>query len=181
MFLGARVLHAFNDSLLLIVSFQAKWEKRERPICERCNKEEASITLIPAHKQIIIINTWKHIYMYVCMYVCLFTNTIRMQAVKKMPHEIDGLWKLTCESCIPKIAEDIENAKKAKEQLAITAGLELAAKLQVDTRIECRYDGGRDYFPGKISAIHAETKTFDIAYDDGDSEKNVPPHFIRLA
>ena len=98
-----------------------------------------------------------------------------------MPHDLGGAWKLTCKSCIPKIAIDIAKAKEEKEKLAITAGLEIVPKLKKGTRIECRYAGDKEWFPGEISAVHSDTKKFDIAYDDGDAEQNVAPHFIRLA
>ena len=97
-----------------------------------------------------------------------------------MAHTLNGKWKLTCKSCIPKIAEDIKKAEGEKKNLEVAEGLKLAAKLQVGVKIECRYMGDKEWFPGKISAVHADTTKFDIAYDDGDAEKNVAPHLIRL-
>ena len=49
--------------------------------------------------------------------------------------------------------------------------------LSVGDVVTCRYGGGEDAFPGQISAAHADG-TYDIAYDDGDSEANIARSLI---
>merc|ERR1712100_160531 len=49
--------------------------------------------------------------------------------------------------------------------------------LGVGDLVTCRYGGGEDAFPGKISSAHADG-TYDVAYDDGDSESNVARSLI---
>ena len=38
---------------------------------------------------------------------------------------------------------------------------------------------GTSWFAGRITAAHGDG-AFDVAYDDGDEEKLVPPRFIRM-
>ena len=49
--------------------------------------------------------------------------------------------------------------------------------LDVGDLVTCRYGGGEDAFPGKISLVHTDG-TYDVAYDDGDSETNVARFLI---
>ena len=44
--------------------------------------------------------------------------------------------------------------------------------------VEAKYRGREKYYPGKISRDRGEGK-YDIAYDDGDREKNVEARLIR--
>jgi len=44
--------------------------------------------------------------------------------------------------------------------------------------VEARYQAGDHYFPGRIQSAYIDN-TFDILYDDGDTEKRVPHDFIR--
>jgi hypothetical protein len=46
-------------------------------------------------------------------------------------------------------------------------------------KIEARYGGGTEYFPGTIGFIHVQTQAADIMYDDGDGESGVPFALIR--
>ena len=55
---------------------------------------------------------------------------------------------------------------------------ERSAKAAFST-VEARRQGGTDYYPGVISHVHSDG-TYDIAYDDGDSEQHVPDKFVRL-
>ena len=41
--------------------------------------------------------------------------------------------------------------------------------MRVGTRVEARYRGRSKKYPGKISRVHADG-TFDVSYDDGESE-----------
>ena len=63
--------------------------------------------------------------------------------------------------------------------------LERGAALKVDSSalcegdaVEVRYRGREKYYPGKIRRDCGEGK-YDIAYDDGDREKNVEARLIR--
>ena len=44
--------------------------------------------------------------------------------------------------------------------------------LAVGAAVEARHNGGRKWYPGKISKAH-DDGTFDVAYDDGDRESGV--------
>ena len=52
--------------------------------------------------------------------------------------------------------------------------------------VECKYGGGAEAFPGQIAAIHKPRATgqrfytYDVLYDDGDSETKVPPERISM-
>ncbi len=39
------------------------------------------------------------------------------------------------------------------------------------TRVECRWAGGRDWYPGRIAAVSANGSTIRVNYDDGDREE----------
>ena len=52
------------------------------------------------------------------------------------------------------------------------------AKFVIGQEIECRFDGGDDFFEGKITAVN-EDGTFNIVYDDGDEEEGVAESMIR--
>ena len=45
-------------------------------------------------------------------------------------------------------------------------------------RVVALYDGGPDYYPGKITRKHPNG-TFDILYDDGDSESELPATMVK--
>eukprot|EP00750_Incisomonas_marina_P002281 INCI12189.1.p1 GENE.INCI12189.1~~INCI12189.1.p1 ORF type:complete len:255 (-),score=60.01 INCI12189.1:519-1283(-) len=49
----------------------------------------------------------------------------------------------------------------------------------IGEQIEARYGGGDVYYPGTIGFVHAEARTCDIAYDDGDGEAGVAFALIR--
>ena len=48
----------------------------------------------------------------------------------------------------------------------------------MDEAIECRFDGGEDFFEGVVAA-HNVDGTYNIRYDDGDVEEGVPEALIR--
>ncbi len=52
------------------------------------------------------------------------------------------------------------------------------SSLEVGMQVEALFDGGDDYFPGKITRKGLNGK-FDVLYDDGDSEVDVPANRIR--
>ena len=52
--------------------------------------------------------------------------------------------------------------------------------LAVGAAVEARHNGGRKWYPGKISKAH-DDGTFDVAYDDGDRESGVVKEFVRPA
>jgi hypothetical protein len=52
------------------------------------------------------------------------------------------------------------------------------SKFKLDDKIEANYKGKGRWFPGKVSKVHKDG-TFDISYDDGESECNVDDAFIR--
>lgn len=46
-------------------------------------------------------------------------------------------------------------------------------------KIEARFGGGAEYYPGTIGFVHTDAKLCDIMYDDGDGESGVPFALIR--
>jgi hypothetical protein len=42
---------------------------------------------------------------------------------------------------------------------------------RVGSRVECQWQGGNEWFAGKITEIGADGTTLRIAYDDGDRER----------
>lgn len=55
-----------------------------------------------------------------------------------------------------------------------------ASGFQVGDRVQAFFKGGRSLFPGKITKKHSNG-TYDITYDDGDSEQQVPADLIQSA
>mmetsp|Transcript_15990 Transcript_15990/g.24106 ORF Transcript_15990/g.24106 Transcript_15990/m.24106 type:complete len:980 (+) Transcript_15990:164-3103(+) len=55
---------------------------------------------------------------------------------------------------------------------------QMESKYRVGDRILAKYGGKTKYYPGVISQVRADG-TYDIRYDDGESEKNVPDHLIK--
>ena len=51
----------------------------------------------------------------------------------------------------------------------------------VGDRVECRWEGGTTFYPGVVAAVGRKSGRYDIEYDDGDKEANVPADLIRLA
>lgn len=75
-----------------------------------------------------------------------------------------------------KAAEEVRLRKKA-----LTVRKE---KYSIGDRIEARYGGDAAWFPGKISKINsgggAKGLSYNIVYDDGDTEENVVGELIRV-
>ena len=50
-------------------------------------------------------------------------------------------------------------------------------------RLEARYKGGNKWFKGKVSYVTedrcGDVESYDIKYEDGDSEQNVAPENVR--
>merc|ERR1711968_270096 len=53
-----------------------------------------------------------------------------------------------------------------------------SARLEEGMKVEARYRGKSRYYPGKIRRVNRDG-TFDIDYDDGDSDKGLPEEMIR--
>jgi hypothetical protein len=51
--------------------------------------------------------------------------------------------------------------------------------IPVGTKIEARYRSGSKWFPGTIRSNHGNN-AYDIIYNDGDMERNVKSHLIRI-
>ena len=52
------------------------------------------------------------------------------------------------------------------------------AGISEGAQVEARYGGGEDWFLAVV--VHATDTGFDLQYDDGDFESNVPEEWIRL-
>ena len=55
----------------------------------------------------------------------------------------------------------------------------MASQLEDGAVVECRYQTGNEFFPGRIKRAHLSGK-YDIIYDDGDEEENVERRKIKL-
>ncbi|KAK1932357.1 hypothetical protein P3T76_012351 [Phytophthora citrophthora] len=53
-----------------------------------------------------------------------------------------------------------------------------SSTLHVGDTVEASYKNGVKFFPGKISRVHSDG-TYDITFNDGDSERRVPPSRIK--
>ena len=51
-------------------------------------------------------------------------------------------------------------------------------RFEEGTKVEARYKGRSRYFPGKITRVHRDG-SYDIDYDDGESERMVEPSMIK--
>jgi Ca2+-binding EF-hand superfamily protein len=72
-----------------------------------------------------------------------------------------------------------ENIRAVGGKKKESAGGRGADDLRVDARVEARYKGGSKWFKGKITRDRKDG-TYDIEYDDGDSEKYVKKDSIRV-
>ena len=61
---------------------------------------------------------------------------------------------------------------------ASAAGAATTAEFAVGARVEARYGGEAEWFAGTITAIM--DGTYDIVYEDGDTEEGVPPELVRM-
>lgn len=52
-------------------------------------------------------------------------------------------------------------------------------ELQVGDRVESNWMSTGEFYPGVVSAVHKEDGTFDIFYDDGETEARVPLDRLR--
>ncbi|ETP53031.1 hypothetical protein F442_02032 [Phytophthora nicotianae P10297] len=68
-------------------------------------------------------------------------------------------------------AKDIELEEERDTELSNTT-------LKVGDLVDASYKNGVKMFPGKISRVHSDG-TYDIAFDDGDSERRVPRSRIK--
>jgi hypothetical protein len=50
--------------------------------------------------------------------------------------------------------------------------------LTVGDKVEAQFKGGKKWFPAKITAVNRDG-TYDVRYDDGDSEWEVLPERVR--
>lgn len=55
---------------------------------------------------------------------------------------------------------------------------EVPLEFHVGSHVECRYDGGDMWYDGKITAKHPDG-TYNVLYDDGDTEDFVPLMHLR--
>jgi hypothetical protein len=58
-------------------------------------------------------------------------------------------------------------------------GRVVKSKLSEGSKVEANYRGRGKWYAGKISKDRGDG-TFDVAYDDGESETRVAPDYIRL-
>ena len=81
----------------------------------------------------------------------------------------DGVAANLIEAAEEKIAAPPQKAAGRKE-------IEVA--FSVGQRVQARFGGGDEFYPGKISAV-SDDGTYSIAYDDGDREDDVAEKFIK--
>ena len=56
---------------------------------------------------------------------------------------------------------------------------EIANEFEVGTRVESRFQGGAQFFPGVVTAITEDGECYDVKYDDGDFESAVHSAFLK--
>ena len=77
------------------------------------------------------------------------------------------------------MAEDlIKSADSGSDRSRSRSRSPSRGRLRVGTRVEARYRGKSRYYPGKISRVRADG-TFDVSYDDGESETRVLAEYIK--
>jgi hypothetical protein len=69
--------------------------------------------------------------------------------------------------------EPADDAPRSPKQAAVKADAFTQGQV-----VESRFGGDESFYPGKISRVVGDG-TYDVAYDDGDSETAVPANFIR--
>ncbi|KDO21598.1 hypothetical protein SPRG_22324 [Saprolegnia parasitica CBS 223.65] len=51
--------------------------------------------------------------------------------------------------------------------------------LKVGAKVEAKYKGKSKFYPGKITKVHGDGSSYDISYDDGETETRVESDMIR--
>ncbi|KAG7397797.1 hypothetical protein PHYBOEH_000178 [Phytophthora boehmeriae] len=75
---------------------------------------------------------------------------------------------------------DIQQSTKTKGSPVSASNISTKRKLRVGDAVKAKYRGGAKLFPGKITRERLDG-TFDIRYEDGDSEERVKAEFIQPA
>ena len=70
-------------------------------------------------------------------------------------------------------------ATRAMTGIAVSLGA--PPPLEVGFKVECRFEGGAEFYPGTIAAVNREDGTFNVDYDDGDKEEGVGASMITAA
>eukprot|EP00750_Incisomonas_marina_P026423 INCI5906.5.p1 GENE.INCI5906.5~~INCI5906.5.p1 ORF type:complete len:1629 (-),score=353.10 INCI5906.5:838-5682(-) len=66
------------------------------------------------------------------------------------------------------------------DSTAHTSHLEAPAQFEVGQRVECRFDGGSEYFDARVTLVE-QNGTYSVEYDDGDVEQGVDSSMLRFA
>lgn len=77
------------------------------------------------------------------------------------------------------IGANLDGASSSTSGAAIGMGSGASAGLRIGMRVMSRYGGGTEWYPGSIARDNGDG-TFEINYDDGDSEEAVPSHRLRV-
>jgi hypothetical protein len=73
-------------------------------------------------------------------------------------------------------SKDIKQDKDNKRNQSSSSN----CPFKVGMKVEARYQAGRVYYPGQITALNVEEETATIVYEDGDEESLVPFAFIMV-
>jgi hypothetical protein len=92
---------------------------------------------------------------------------------------LDGTYDIKYEDGDSEISVDdtyIEPCKQEKEVIHQTSQ---SGKLGIGDLVKARFKKGSKFFAGKITRVHSDG-TYDIKYDDGDSESRVEMEYIEI-
>ena len=57
------------------------------------------------------------------------------------------------------------------EEQTLTAGMVRAYDWEAGSKVECQYNGGKDWYAGTITQTYSDGETLNVLYDDGDRER----------
>jgi hypothetical protein len=76
------------------------------------------------------------------------------------------------------IATDSGGEQRNKSPADIRRGFKVKVKVKVGTRVDARFLGGDEWFPGEILKV-SHDGSYTVSFDDGDLEDGVDPKNIR--
>ena len=107
------------------------------------------------------------------------------QGQRNSAPNVEARVESVCQRIFPQGTETTELSGDLASDAPDETGIENEMPLEVfkwKQKIEARWQGGAVYYPGIIHHVHVEEggeRSYDIKYDDGDSEKRVRANLIR--
>eukprot|EP00941_MAST-03F_sp_MAST-3F-sp1_P004980 g4980.t1 len=104
---------------------------------------------------------------------------IKTKRKKKVNSEIEKTLKLEEDKEIALLKKEASKNNARKRKIQTNRKKKESHSFRLYTNVLARFAGGVEEFPGKISKVRKDG-TFDIKYDDGDTETGVAKEFIRV-